>query len=272
MLEAPEELEPWISYTRLSASPSSAEAVMRIDKDLDIRRVLPSVQAPTLVLHRTDDRITPIAEGRYVASKIPGARFVELPGGDGIPWLGDTDPVIAEIEAFVGGRSATPAAGRGRRLATVLFTDIVASTERSTELGDAAWKETLERHHATVRAGLIRHGGREIATAGDGFYATFDGPAAGARCAYELIHEVSRLGLRIRAGVHTGEVETIDGEIGGIAVTIGARIAAIAGASEVLVSSTVKDLTAGSGLRFEDAGEHELKGVSEPWHLYRVSA
>ncbi|MBK5332810.1 MAG: adenylate/guanylate cyclase domain-containing protein [Ilumatobacteraceae bacterium] len=272
LLDAPEELEQWISYTRLSASPSSAEAVMRIDKDIDIRQVLATVQSPTLVLHRTGDQIQPIIEGRYVASKIPNAKFVEIPGDDGIPWLGDVESVLTEIEAFVVGPQKVSAAASDRRLATVLFTDIVASTERSAEMGDVAWKGTLEAHHAVVRAGLARHGGREISTAGDGFFATFEGPAAAARCAVELTSDLSAIDLRIRAGVHTGEVETIDGEIGGIGVTIGARVAAMAGPSEVLATSTVKDLTAGSGIIFSDAGEHALKGVPDRWHLYRVMA
>ena len=268
MLDDPDELERWIAYTRLAASPSSAEAVMRNSSDTDIREILPIVHTPTLVLHRMGDQIEPIEAGRYVTAKMPDARLVELPGDDGIPWLGDTDAVLREIQAFLG--ESVPRPPTDRRLATVLFTDIVGSTERSAELGDVAWKETLEAHHAAVRAGLARHGGREISTSGDGFFATFEGPAAASRCALELTSVVSAIGLRLRAGVHTGEVETIDDEIGGIGVTIGARVAALAGASEVLATSTVKDLTAGSGLTFEDAGEHELKGVPDRWHLYRV--
>ena len=272
MLDEPEELEHWISYSRLSASPSAAEAVMRVERSIDLRPVLPTVQARTLVVHRSGDKIEPIASGRYVASRIPDAGFVELPGDDGIPWLGDTEAVLSEIEAFIIGSGPSREPGSDRRLSTVLFTDIVGSTERSAELGDTAWKEELEAHHAAVRAGLARHGGKEISTAGDGFFARFEGPAAAARCAAELVTAVRSFGLQIRAGVHTGEVETIDGEIGGIAVAIGARVAALAAASEVLVTSTVKDLTAGSGLGFEDAGEHELKGVPDRWHLYRVVA
>ena len=197
-----------------------------------------------------------------------GAKHVELPGRDAPPWYGESEPVLEEIREFVTGSRDTPPAER--RLATVLFTDIVGSTERSAELGGSAWKRALEDHLAATRRSFAHHGGREISTAGDGFLATFDGPAAAARCAIEIAKEAQATRLPIRAGVHTGEVETIDGEIGGIGVAIGARVASLAGASEVLVTSTVKDLTAGSGLVFEDAGEHELKGVPDPWRLYRV--
>jgi len=269
VLEDPDMIEQWIAFARLSASPSSAEAVLRIEKDTDIRHILPTVRVPTLVLTRTGDQAQPIEGGRYIASKISGARFVELPGNDAAPWVGDAESVLSEIERYLD-KSPGQASSSERRLGTVLFTDIVSSTERSAELGDLVWKQMLEEHHVILRRAIQRHGGREIGTWGDGFFATFDGPAAAARCAVTAAREVRPLGLELRAGVHTGEVETIDEEIGGIGVTIGARIAALAGPSEVLVSSTVKDLTAGSQLIFEDAGEHGLKGVPDRWRLYRV--
>ena len=258
----------------LSALSGTLEAWywdQRMFSSVDLIDLLPTIRIPTLVLTRPDSRYTGWADHRsalVVADRIPGAKLVELPGQDAPPWYGDPEPVLAEIREFVTGSRDTPPAER--RLATVLFTDIVGSTERSAELGGSAWKRALEDHLAASRRSIAHHGGREVSTAGDGFLATFDGPAAAARCAVEIAKEAEATGLPIRAGVHTGEVETIDGEIGGIGLAIGARVAALAGASEVLVTSTVKDLTAGSGLSFEDAGEHELKGVPDVWRLYRV--
>jgi class 3 adenylate cyclase len=269
MLDDPDELDHWMTYTRLAASPSSAEAVMRNSSNTDIRAVLPVVHAPTLILHRLGDQIEPIGGARYVASKMPDARLVELEGDDGIPWIGDTDAILGEIQAFLP-QGAGHVSG-DRKLATVLFTDIVGSTEKAGELGDAEWKGLLQRHHQVVRAMIARHRGEEVDTAGDGFLVTFDGPARAVRCAREIVDAVRPLGIEIRAGVHTGEVEAIDGKVGGIAVHIGARLASEAAASEVLVSQTVKDLVAGSGLAFEDAGEHELKGIADRWRLYRVA-
>jgi class 3 adenylate cyclase/pimeloyl-ACP methyl ester carboxylesterase len=269
MLDSPDELERWISYTRLAASPSSAEAVMRNSSDTDIREILPIVRAPTLVLHRVGDQIEPIEAGRYVAAKIPNARFVELPGDDGIPWIGDVDSVLAAIGAFLG--EEVKHRSVERRLATVLFTDIVGSTERAAMVGDGRWREELSRHDDLAKLAIAAHGGNYIASTGDGLLATFDGPAAAVRCAMAIRETVGQLGLQIRAGCHTGEIELVDDNITGIAVHIAARVAALAGPAECLASSTVKDLVAGSGLVFEDAGEHELKGVPDRWHLYRVT-
>ena len=268
MLDSPDELERWISYSRVAASPSSAEAVMRNSSDTDIREILPIVHTTTLVLHRVGDQIEPIEAGRYVAAKMPEARLVELPGDDGIPWIGDTEAVLREIRTFLGESVQHPSTDR--RLATVLFTDIVGSTERAAMLGDAGWGKLLGEHHRRVREELDRFEGIEIDTAGDGFLATFDGPARAVRCARAIGERVLDLGIEIRAGVHVGEIEHAGKDIRGIAVHIGARVASLAGPSEIFVSSTVKDLVAGSGLTFEDAGEHELKGIPDRWHLYRV--
>jgi class 3 adenylate cyclase len=210
-----------------------------------------------------------LKEVRYIASRIPGAKMAELDGVDHPPFLGAIDPVVEEIERFISSMRAEEAQ-LDRVLATILFTDIVGSTERAAALGDRSWRDLLEWHHATARALLARYRGNEVDTAGDGFFATFDGPARAVRCAQALVEAMAPLGIEIRAGVHTGEVDTIDGKVGGIAVNIGARVGAKAGASQVLVSQTVKDLVAGSGLVFEDAGEHELKGVPDRWRIFRV--
>ena len=268
LLDSPDELERWISYTRVAASPSSAEAVMRTSSDTDIREILPIVQTPTLILHRAGDQVEPIEAGRYVAAKMPHARLVELPGDDGMPWIGDTDGVLREIRTFLG--ENVQHVPTDRRLATVLFTDIVGSTERAATMGDERWTDLLGEHHQRVREELERFEGVEIDTAGDGFLATFDGPARAVRCARAIGERMRDLGIEIRAGVHVGEIEHAGKDIRGIAVHIGARVAALAGPSEILVSSTVRDLVAGSGLTFEDAGEQELKGVPDRWHLYRV--
>jgi class 3 adenylate cyclase len=256
-------------YSRLlrqSASPGTEIAFESTVNDL--RPVLAAIHVPTLVLHRSGDRDVPVAGGRELAARIDGARFVEVSGIDASPWAGDPDPIVDEIEDFVRG-SRAPTAGE-RMLATVSFTDIVGSTTVSAELGDSAWGSVLEQHHTIVRGLLARHRGQEIDTAGDGFFATFDGPARAVKCAIALAEAIKTLGIEIRAGVHTGEVETIDGKAGGMAVVIGARIQAIAAPSEVLTSQTVKDLTVGSGIQFEDHGEHELKGVPARWNLYRA--
>jgi class 3 adenylate cyclase len=252
---------------RHGASPAAALAFDEFEQAIDVRSVLATVQAPTLVLSRSE---AAYARSADLAERIPGARHVHVPGDDWMPYAGDTDVLLGEVQQFVRSVDAEEAEF-DRVLATVLFTDIVDSTQRAAALGDSAWKELVERHHSTVRALLGRYRGREIDTAGDGFYATFDGPARAVRCAQALVGAIRPLGLEIRAGVHTGEVETINDKVGGIAVSIGARVAGHAGPSEVLVSQTVKDLVAGSGLVFEDAGEHELKGVPDRWRLYRVT-
>lgn len=258
----------WARFERLVASPSGYEELARIFSEMDIRSVLPAIHVPTLVLQRTDDAITFAEQGRYVAEQIEGARYVELPGVDHIPFAGDADALLDEVERFVTG--AAPARASDTVLATVLFTDIVGSTEKQASLGDRAWKELVERHHGAVRELLVRFRGLEQDTAGDGFYVRFDGPARAIRCAQEIVNTVRSLGIEVRAGLHTGECELVDGKCSGLSVSIGARVMAHAGPSEVLVSQTVKDLTAGSGFTFEDADEHELKGVPDRWRLYRV--
>jgi class 3 adenylate cyclase len=259
----------WYSrFLRQSASPGTEAAFERSDTTFDLRGMLSTIHVPTLVLHRAAEQETPVEAGRDLADRITGARFVELPGIDSYPWAGDQEPLMEEVRAFVTG--SLPTEGSERVLATVLFTDIVGSTEKAADLGDAGWKELVERHHAVVRTMLARHRGEEVDTAGDGFFATFDGPARGVRCAQAIVEAVRPVGVEVRAGLHTGEVETVAGKAGGLAVVIGSRVGAMAGPSEVLVSQTVKDLTAGSGLVFEDAGEHELKGIPEAWRLYRV--
>ena len=265
-----EDLAAWYaSYQRLAASPTSAEAIERVCQQLDVRAVLPTISAPTLVLHRTGDAIEYVDAGKHMASEIPGARFVELPGGDHHAWAGDQGAIVDEIRRFLSDMQGEEAELQ-RVLATVLFTDIVDSTSQAAAMGDREWRGLRERHDQLVRSQLARYRGREIKTMGDGFLATFDGPARGVRCATSIVDGVRDQGIEIRAGLHTGEVELDRDDVSGIGVAIGARVGAKAGPSEVLVSRTVKDLVAGSGLAFEDAGEHELKGVPERWHLYRV--
>jgi pimeloyl-ACP methyl ester carboxylesterase len=273
LLEAPDELEHWISFTRLAASPSSAEAMLRLQSRSDVRAVLPTVHTPTLVLHRRGDQIEELEGARYLTGRMPNARLVELDGQDGIPWLGDPDTVVREVRRFreQNEGDAQPVSDE-RRLATVLFTDIVGSTSTSAELGDAAWGRLVERHHAAVRAQLAHFRGVEVDTAGDGFFATFDGPGRAVHCASAIVDATRALGVEVRAGIHTGEIETIAGKPGGLAVVVGARIAALAAPSEVLVSQTVKDLTIGSGITLHDEGEKDLKGVPNRWRVYRVLA
>jgi class 3 adenylate cyclase len=269
-LKNDEQLAAWyMSYQRLAASPTSAEAMERICQQLDVRAVLPTISAPTLVLHRTGDAIEFVDAGKHLANAIPGARFIELPGDDHHAWAGDQDEIVDEIRGFLSDMQGEEAELQ-RVLATVLFTDIVDSTSQAAAMGDREWRRMRERHDQVVRSQLARYRGHEIKTMGDGFLATFDGPARGVRCASSIVHAVREQGIEIRAGLHAGEVELDNGDVSGIGVAIGARVGAKAGPSEVLVSRTVKDLVAGSGLAFEDAGEHELKGVPEVWHLFRV--
>jgi pimeloyl-ACP methyl ester carboxylesterase len=262
--------EWWTRYLVRSATPKTVLALTRMNSLIDVRAALPAISAPTLIMHRTRDRALPIEGSRYMARYIRGARFVELPGEDHLPWTSDVEPVLATIEEFLTG--TTHVVEPDRVLATVMFADIAGSTERAAAIGDRAWRGELERFYGLVRGELGRHRGREIDTAGDGYFATFDGPARGVRCAQAIAREVKRLGLDVRAGLHTGEVEVLGGKISGIAVHIGARIAGKAAPGEVIVSNTVKDLVAGSGLQFEDRGVHALKGVPGDWRLYRAAA
>jgi class 3 adenylate cyclase len=259
----------WSNYLRQAASPGAAISVMRMNMEIDVRHVLSSIRVPTLILHRTGDRLTPVGQGRYLASKVPGAMYVELPGDDHSPFAGDMARLIDEVEEFLTGVRA--GAEDNRILATVMFTDIVGATERAVAAGDSRWRDLLAQHHAAVRRELARFRGREIDTAGDGFLATFDGPARAVRCAARVVDAVTPLGLQIRAGLHTGECEMLGDKVSGIAVHVGARVAGLAGASEVLVSSTVKDLVAGSGLRFEPRGIQTLKGVPGDWPIFALA-
>jgi pimeloyl-ACP methyl ester carboxylesterase/class 3 adenylate cyclase len=259
----------WLStYCRLSASPGAALALARMNTEIDIRDVLSAIRVPTLILHRSGDLDSSIEEGRYIAARIPGAKFVELPGKDHLPYVGDQDGVVDEVEEFLTG--IRPAPRPDRVLATVLFTDIVGSTERAAALGDDAWRNLLEQHHVTVRQELARYRGQEIATSGDGFFATFDGPARAVRCAVATRDRLRRDGIVIRAGIHTGECERMGDNIGGIAVHIGSRIAGLAAPGEVLASGTVKDLVAGSGIVFEDRGTHTLKGIPDAVRVFGI--
>jgi class 3 adenylate cyclase len=253
-------------YERLALGPRMVRAVVAADFDNDLRNVLPAIRVPTLVLHRAGNRFIPVARGRELADHIAGARFVEVAGEDHLFHAGDIDAMLGEIEEFLTGVRSLPEVDRV--LATVLFTDIVGSTERAAALGDRAWHELLDAHHAIVRRELARHRGRAISFTSDGVLATFDGPARAIRCACALTTAVRTLGIEIRAGLHTGEIELAGDDVRGIAVHIGARVAEQAGDGEVLVSSMVKDLVAGSGLRFAERGVHTLKGVPGEWRLF----
>jgi class 3 adenylate cyclase len=259
----------WLArYGPRSASPSTANALFDILMWSDIRSVLPIVRVPTLVIHRSGNRWFTPEHGRFLAEQIAGARYVELPGADHVPFLGDSEAIAAEIEEFVTGTRSAPVSDRV--LATVLFTDMVVSTEHLTRLGDRAWRQQLDRHDAMVRDQLEAFRGREISTAGDSFFASFDGPAKAIGCAHEIIERASAIGIDVRAGVHTGECEVRGNDLAGIAVHIGARVAALAAGGEILTTGTVKDLVAGSGINFTDHGIHKLKGIPEPRQLYRV--
>jgi len=274
------------TYTRLCGSPTTSVNQLRLNLEIDIREALPIIRVPTLVTHvdpsrhpqatapAPHDPLTHNVEAsRYVAKRVPGARFVDLALTEPIVWAVDQREPLALFREFLTGAwqaGAWQPAEPDRILTTLLFTDIVNSTERAAQLGDAGWRDLVQRHHALVRQELVRFRGREIDTAGDGFFASFDGPARGLRCASAVIERVSELGLEARAGVHTGECEIIDGKPGGLAVVVGARISSIAPSGDVLASSTVKDLVVGSGITFEDRGEHELKGVPGPWKLHAI--
>jgi class 3 adenylate cyclase len=264
-----EVFKEWIAgYERLGASPRAAMAIARMTREIDIRHILPAIRVPALVMHRTDDNWVSVTGGRYIGSHIPGARYIELPGPDHVPWVGNTDAVVDDVEEFLTGSIST--VETDRVLATVLFTDIVGSTEKAAALGDRRWRDLLDNHHATIRRNLERFRGREVKTTGDGILATFDGPARGVRCACAIDDGIRPLGIDVRAGLHTGECEMMGDDVGGIAVHIGARVASLAGPREVLVSNTVKDLVAGSGLRFNDRGSQTLKGVPGEWHIFAV--
>jgi class 3 adenylate cyclase len=264
-----EELQALVRSFRYALSPGDEFNYGRMNLQVDVRPVLSAIAVPTLVLQNAEDNWVPVASGRELAELVPDSTYVEVPIRGHIPALADMDAFLDPIESFL--RDAWESAETrepDRVLATVLFTDIVGSTEKMSKLGDAAWRELLERHHSLVRRQLTRGRGREVDTAGDGFFASFDGPARAVRCAKAIVDGVRELGIDVRSGLHTGECELVDGKVTGIAVHTGARVAAHAGPGEVLVSSTVKDLVAGSGLEFEDRGVHELKGVPGEWRLY----
>jgi class 3 adenylate cyclase len=257
-------------YYRYTTSPGAVRGEAEMVTYADVRALLPAIQAPTLVLYRREDRWVGKPHAVYLAEHIPRSTLVELPGEDNLMVVGDSDADLDEIEEFLTGVRHAPATDRV--LATVLFTDIVGSTERAAELGDRRWRELLDAHDRAVRRQLERFRGREVNTAGDGFLATFDGPGRAIECAGAIRAAVRALDIEVRAGLHTGEIEMRGDDVAGVAVHIGARVSALAGTGEVLVSSTVKDLVAGSGIEFEDRGEHELKGVPGTWHLYSVVA
>jgi len=274
----------WYRFMKYSASPGAAVALLRMNSQIDIRHVLPAIRVPTLVMYRRDARFghgaaawrqeggdvfTPAEQGRYMADRIPGAKLVELPGIDHLPWVGKSDEVIDEVEEFLTGVRHGPEPDKA--LATILFTDIVASTEIVARQGDRRWRELLERYYAMVRRQLDRFRGQVVDTAGDGLLAAFDGPARAIRCARAIVEAVTALGLQVRAGLHTGECELMSGRIMGIAVHIASRVASMAGPGEVLVSSTVKDLVFGAGFDFIDRGVHSLKGIPGEWRLYAVA-
>lgn len=260
--------EWWLRRARAAASPGAARDLILMNSQIDVRHVLPAVAVPTLVLHRTSDADSKVEEGRYIAERIPGARFVELAGDAHLPSV-QPDQILDEVESFLTGVRRGP--DPDRVLATILFTDLVGSTETAVEVGDRRWAGLIEAHHSVVRQELERYRGQELDVAGDGFFASFDGPARAVRCATAIRDGLARIGLRVRAGIHTGECERVEGKLAGLAVVIGARISGRATEGEVLVSGTVRDLVAGSGLEFEDRGEHELKGVPGSWRLYAVS-
>jgi class 3 adenylate cyclase len=268
------EAKEWVDYYRWSGSPGAVEALARMNREIDVRNVLPAIRVPTLILHGSEDTIVPIDVAGYMAERIPGARLVEVPAGHGatgqaaLAISNEIKRFLTDVQESGDWEQAEP----DRVLATVLFTDIVGSSEQAASLGDRAWRELLQRHHELVRRQLLRFRGREVDAAGDGFFASFDGPARAIACGCAIAEAMPELGLEVRIGLHTGECELVDGKVAGIAVHTGARVAARAQPGEVLVSSTVKDLVAGSELAFEDRGQHELKGIPGEWRLYAVTS
>jgi class 3 adenylate cyclase len=269
LADDPRAVEFTARMERSAASPAMVQQLFEMFLDIDVRAVLPAIHVPTLVLHRRGDRVVNRRAGEELAAQIQGARYVELPGIDHLPWAGDSEAVLGEIEEFLTGTRSVPEPDRV--LATVMFTDIVGSTERAAALGDARWRELLAAHQTALRREIARHRGFEVKMLGDGCLATFDGPARAIRCARAITDAARSLGVEARIGLHSGEVELMDGDVGGIAVHIAARVAALAGAGEVLVSSTVKDLVAGSGIQFVDRGAEHLKGISDEWRLFAVA-
>jgi pimeloyl-ACP methyl ester carboxylesterase len=265
----PQAVEFTARFERSAASPAMVQQIFEMFLDIDVRDILPTIHVPTLVLHRRGDRVVNRRAGEELAAHIPGARFVELAGIDHLPWAGDPESVLGEIEEFLTGARSVPEPDRV--LATVMFTDIVGSTERAAEFGDARWRELLAAHQAAVRHELSRFEGREVKTLGDGSLATFDGPARAIRCGGAIAEAARSHELEVRVGLHCGEIELMDGDVGGIAVHIAARVGALAASGEVLVSSTVKDLVAGSGIRFEDRGTKQLKGIPDEWRLFAAA-
>ena len=269
LADDPDAAEFTARMERSAASPAMVQQIFEMFLDIDVRDVLPAIRVPTLVLHRRRDRVVNWRAGKELASRIPNARYVELSGIDHLPWAGDSDAVLGEIEEFLTGARSVPEPDRV--LATVMFTDIVGSTQHAAELGDARWRELLAAHQAGVRRELERFRGREVKTLGDGCLATFDGPARAIRCGHAIAQAARLSGLEVRVGLHSGEVELIDDDVGGIAVHIAARLGDIAAAGEVLASSTVKDLVAGSGIRFEDRGTKRLRGIPDEWRLFAAA-
>jgi class 3 adenylate cyclase len=270
MANDPRIQEWWPRFQRLAVSPSAIRALLLMNSEVDVRDVLASVSVPTLVMHSIGDRLCRIEESRYMADHVSRATFVELPGQDHYIWFEDADRIADEIEQFLTG--ALQPAEPDRALVTVLFVDMVDSTRKAAQLGDRAWRDLLDSYYTAIRSELVRNRGREIDTAGDGLLAAFEGPARAIRAALAITEGVRRFGLTVRAGVHTGEAEIVGGDLRGIIVHIGSRVAAKAREGEVLVSSTVRDLVVGSGFSFADRGSHALKGVPGRWHLYSVQA
>jgi pimeloyl-ACP methyl ester carboxylesterase len=259
----------WARVLRQGTSPAGAIDLINLYREIDVRSILPTIGVPSLVLHREGDQVVRVPQAHYLAEAIPGARYVELEGEDHLAFAGDQDALLDEVEEFlVGSRSGGEAE---RALATILFTDIVGSTEMAARLGDRRWRDLIESHDATVRRELAAHRGREVKTMGDGFLAVFDGPARAIHCATAIRDHLRQIGIGVRAGIHTGEVELMGEDVGGMAVNIGARVGALGGDGEVLVSSTVKELVVGSGIEFEDRGTHRLKGAPDEWRLYAVA-